>query len=178
MFFAIGDMRTINSPDTFRQNVCDKMLYELWNNSFHATNLEKGVYNWAIGEATERKILKKWDNPYFVQLYTDHLRSIYVNLKKNAKLRDKVFSGEIMPYSIAFMTHYEIDLERWDKLIKEKIETDKNKYDVKLEATTDTYTCRNCKSNKCHTMQLQTRSADEPMTIFVTCLGCGKRWKG
>ena len=26
-------------------------------------------------------------------------------------------------------------------------------------------------------IQLQTRSADEPMTTFVLCLECGNRWK-
>ena len=36
--------------------------------------------------------------------------------------------------------------------------------------------------NKCRTYkttyyQLQTRSADEPLTTFVTCLKCNKRWK-
>ena len=39
------------------------------------------------------------------------------------------------------------------------------------------FTCFKCKSNKCTFYQLQTRSADEPMTTFVTCLNCGNRWK-
>ncbi len=44
-------------------------------------------------------------------------------------------------------------------------------------ATTDTYECRKCKQRKCHIWQQQTRSADEPMTTFVTCAVCGNHWK-
>ena len=51
------------------------------------------------------------------------------------------------------------------------------KYEPKLEASTDDFKCWKCKSKKCTYYQLQTRSADEPMTTFVTCINCGKRWK-
>ena len=54
---------------------------------------------------------------------------------------------------------------------------DEDRYAPKLEASTDNFTCRKCKSNKCSYYQLQTRSADEPMTTFVTCINCGNRWK-
>ncbi|BGP36215.1 transcription elongation factor TFIIS [Rhodotorula kratochvilovae] len=30
---------------------------------------------------------------------------------------------------------------------------------------------------RCMYYQMQTRSADEPMTTFVTCLACSNRWK-
>ena len=46
-----------------------------------------------------------------------------------------------------------------------------------MQASTDMFTCRKCKSKKCSYYELQTRSADEPSTIFVTCLECGKNWK-
>ena len=39
------------------------------------------------------------------------------------------------------------------------------------------FTCGRCKSTKTTSTQKQTRSADEPMTVFVLCLNCGKRWK-
>jgi len=39
------------------------------------------------------------------------------------------------------------------------------------------FTCGRCKSIKTTSTQKQTRSADEPMTVFVFCLNCGKRWK-
>ncbi len=39
------------------------------------------------------------------------------------------------------------------------------------------FTCGRCKSKKTTYYQLQTRSADEPMTTFVSCLNCDKNWK-
>ncbi|GMH19367.1 hypothetical protein Nepgr_021208 [Nepenthes gracilis] len=45
------------------------------------------------------------------------------------------------------------------------------------KATTDQFKCGRCKQWKCTYYQLQTRSADEPMTIFVTCVNCNNHWK-
>ena len=42
---------------------------------------------------------------------------------------------------------------------------------------TDLFKCGKCKSNDCSYFQLQTRSADEPMTTYVWCGSCGNRWK-
>ena len=49
--------------------------------------------------------------------------------------------------------------------------------EMNIDAATDTFTCRKCKKKKCSYYQMQTRSADEPMTTFVSCLSCGNRWK-
>ena len=46
----------------------------------------------------------------------------------------------------------------------------------KMEASTDQFLCGKCKNRKCTYYQLQTRSADEPMTTFVTCTVCNNRW--
>ena len=64
-----------------------------------------------------------------------------------------------------------------DLLIEEKRIKDENKFTPKIEASTDDFICGKCKSKKCTYYQLQTRSADEPMTTFVTCLDCGNRFK-
>ena len=42
---------------------------------------------------------------------------------------------------------------------------------------TDLYRCGKCQQRKCTYFEMQTRSADEPMTCFITCLNCGNRWK-
>jgi DNA-directed RNA polymerase subunit M/transcription elongation factor TFIIS len=39
------------------------------------------------------------------------------------------------------------------------------------------FKCRKCKSKKTTYYQMQTRSADEPMTTYVTCTACGLKWK-
>ena len=37
--------------------------------------------------------------------------------------------------------------------------------------------CSRCKEFKVTYYQRQTRSADEPMSVFATCHACGKKWK-
>jgi transcription elongation factor S-II len=168
-------IRKIENSEQFRSNIRQR-LGEFFEKEKDAINLEKGVHNWALKEAANKRVVKKWDNPFFVQIYLDHLRSIYVNLKSD-RLIKMVNSGEIKAQEIAFMTHQEIFPEKWEELIKAKSIRDKNKFEQNLEAATDTFTCRKCKSKKCTYYQMQTRSADEPMTIFVTCIDCGNRWK-
>jgi len=168
-------MLSISNPDNFRNNIRAKISPILGEEKL-STNLEIAIYNYAIKETNSRKIIKKWDNPYFVQLYVDRLRSIYMNLK-NAELLEQLKSGEITPQTLAFMTHQEMNNGRWSKLIEQKIKRDANKFTTNVQASTDMFTCKKCRSKKCTYYELQTRSADEPATIFVTCLDCGKHWK-
>ena len=165
----------IKDPIRFRNNVCHKFEDFITDKKF-ALNLEKAVFNFAINESTNRKIIKKWENPQFVTLYIDHLRTIFNNLQ-DKNLMDKINKNSITPHTLSFMTHQEMKPERWQLLIDEKIKRDKSKYEMNMDAATDTFTCRKCKSNKCSYYQMQTRSADEPMTTFVSCIACGNRWK-
>ena len=169
-------MKIISNPDQFRLNIRSK-INDILNNQNQSDNLEKGVYNWALKESTTRKVVKKWDNLYFIEIYQSRLRSVYINLKKNPKLFNLITSGEIKAHEIAFMTHQEMMPEKWNTLIDKLAKQNKNKFEVNLQAATDTFTCRKCKSKKCTYTQVQTRSADEPMTTFVSCIDCGCRWK-
>jgi DNA-directed RNA polymerase subunit M/transcription elongation factor TFIIS len=137
-------------------------------------NLEKSVFNYAIQEAKRRKIIKKWENPLFFQLYMDRLRTIFSNLRI---ILPHILSNEITIQQLTNMTHQEMNPQRWFALIEQKVKRDALKYTTNIEASTDMFTCRKCRSKKCTYYELQTRSADEPASIFVTCLDCGKHWK-
>ena len=168
-------MLKITEPVVFRENI-RKKLNEILNNDVQSINLEKGIYNFAIKEANQRKIIKKWENPHFTQLYVDRLRSIYINLK-SPDLLEQIKNREVKPENVAFMTHQELNPEHWKEYIERKIKRDSSKYTTNIEASTDMFTCKKCKSKKCTYYELQTRSADEPTTVFITCLDCGKHWK-
>jgi transcription elongation factor S-II len=162
-------------PEVFRLNIRNKLKEKIGNSEKIATNLEKAIFNYAIKESTQKKIIKKWENPYFKQLYVDRLRTIFHNL--NANIIEQLKTDELKPQTFAFMTHQEMNPERWTVLIQQKIKRDASKFCTNIEASTDMFTCKKCRSKKCTYYELQTRSADEPATIFVTCLDCGKHWK-
>lgn len=157
----------------------DKILDILEDNEKHmkiAINLEKAIFNYCIKEAITRRIVKKWENPQFVQLYLDRSRTIFANLK-SSKIKEELKTGEITPQQFGFMTHQEMKPEHWSEYLTAKSKRDALKYTNTVQASTDLFTCRKCKSKKCTYYELQTRSADEPTSIFVQCIDCGKSWR-
>ena len=167
-------MKTIDNPEEFRTNIRIQLKNMLEGNENDALNMERGVFNYALKEAKQRKVVKKWDNPFFVQIYFDHLKTVWVNLPF---VLEQIKNKEIQPHMVAFMTHQEFNPSKWEEMIQAKSKRDQSKFENRMEASTDTFTCRKCRSKKCTYYALQTRSSDEPMTIFVTCIDCGNRFK-
>ena len=171
----------VEEPSTFRSNLVNNLCKILKNEKL-AKNVEKGIYNYTIKTCKERNIVRKWDNKYFVQIYIDRFKSIYLNINPKSSagtrtLLNKIKKKKIKAKDLAFMNHQELNPKMWKELIEAKIKRDKNLTEVDMSAATDEFHCRKCKKNLCTYYQLQTRSADEPMTTFVTCLSCGNNWK-
>lgn len=114
-------------------------------------------------------------------LYRNKLRTFTMNLrnKKNPELRGHLLTGTITPALFIKMSPKEMAPESLKKEMEEMHK--KNLFDAQEaqqeHAISDRFECGRCKGRKTTYFQMQTRSADEPLTTFVTCLNCDNRWK-
>ncbi|KAK6588674.1 transcription elongation factor TFIIS [Cryptosporidium xiaoi] len=119
-----------------------------------------------------------------VRDYNLQLKTIKWNLSdlKNPELNSKLYVGKITPEEIARMESKDMasdakQKER-EKHKKESLEACQSDWDLRnLVQKEGQFTCGKCKTNKTTYYQMQTRSADEPMTTFVRCLNCNNRWR-
>ncbi|CEG70761.1 Putative Transcription elongation factor S-II [Rhizopus microsporus] len=113
--------------------------------------------------------------------YKGKVRTLANNLKNksNPGLRESVVSGELTIEKLCTMSVEEMASEeaqaRDRKLAEEALF--KARGATSAQAETDMFKCGKCQGRKCTYFQMQTRSADEPMTTFVTCVNCGNHWK-
>ncbi len=146
--------------------------------------IERDIYNSIIQVSVEKNIKRSWDNIIFKNLYLNKLISFYSNLNpesyvQNKNLLARVKENKIDYKHIAKLHTSELFPEGWKELLNKKAKIDKLKYEKKTEAMTTLFKCRRCGGKECSYYEVQTRSADEPMTQFVTCLNpeCNARWK-
>ncbi|KHN73247.1 Putative transcription elongation factor S-II [Toxocara canis] len=113
--------------------------------------------------------------------YKSAVRSRVFNLrdKKNGALRENVLTGVVTPEKFALMTSEEMASDEMksqrEKFTKQAIE--EHQMSVQEGTPSDMFKCGKCGKKNCTYTQVQTRSADEPMTTFVFCRECGNRWK-
>ena len=145
-------------------------------------NLEKGIYNASIQEANKRNVLKNWENPIFSHIYKATARRTMNNMSPNTyvkglRLLDRLKEGEFEVQHIPFMTYDELNPDHWLSRIDARMKRETRLLEGNKEMATDAYKCSNCSKRQCVYYELQTRSADEPMTLFVLCVNCGKQWR-
>ena len=131
-------------------------------------NVEKSIFNRAIQQAKKCNTDVSWNNHVFVHIYKTI--AVYVfQFLQNEDFRDKVISKQIQSRDVGFLNASDISPELWTNVDDEDINPD--------DVSDGVFKCKKCGSRKTTYYSLQTRSADEPMTNFITCVMCKNRWK-
>ena len=166
---------------SYRREIFIKRLsqfLELEENDVNLLNIEKGVFNKAINICKENNLPLKWSTTEFVKSYSKNARKILANIsytQNSKKFKADILNGKYEYYDIVNLTHEQMDPEYWAN-VKINI-MNKHISSTKEEVADGIFVCNSCKSKKTVYYQMQTRSADEPMTTYVTCTNCNKKWK-
>lgn len=163
-------------------------VYELAKNLFgskvsqeEAVKLEAIVYKKAFDAADAEDIRKSWNLQAFRDIYFAIARRLIGNLNPNSyignkNLWERYITNELTLEEIAKQNYYELCPENWQQMVDRQAKKEQIQLEGDFSRATDKWACHGCKQRKCTYYELQTRSSDEPMTIFIHCLNCGKRW--
>jgi hypothetical protein len=144
--------------------------------------LENGIYNASLDEAKRRLIPLTWEHATFKWIYNMITKRTVSNFQPdsyvgNASLIQRWKEGEFSLREIGHWSPYDLKPSHWKDLKDQQFRRDKRILEGNLAMATDRFRCSRCTKKLCSYYELQTRSADEPMTIFISCLNCGKQWK-
>ena len=122
--------------------------------------------------------------------YKEKYKTLKFNLKANHDLRLRVLDGGVLVKTLLLMTPAEMKTKAANKAMKQKLNDiseakrsdwlDANRERINEEVGNKgggMFKCGRCGSEKTTNYQKQTRSADEPMTVFVQCTNCPNRWR-
>lgn len=144
--------------------------------------LELAILQQSIAEAQRAKVHPVWENREFGILYEIQAHRVISNIAtesyvSNKRLELRRQEGEFTMQELPTMSYTALFPERWNNLIEKEIKREAKMLEVDKSMATDMFKCGKCGKRQCTYYEMQTRSADEPMTIFVRCLNCGKRWR-
>ena len=142
--------------------------------------IETGVYNWALECATRNAVPKTWAHRGFRSIYCQKARSVVSNLVPdilgNTALIEAISAARVEPHRVAYMTPEEMHPDKWKRVLDMKTQKEQSIFQ-KPESMTDQFKCSKCKKRECVYQEVQLRSCDEPVSLFITCLNCGHKWR-
>jgi transcription elongation factor S-II len=164
------------------RNICVNKLNNIINDIDKSKMIEESIYSYTDKKALENRVLNNMTDKHFRRIYANKMSSIYLNIDtesyiKNDELYDLIMNDKLDLKNIAFLRPHELFKKKWDKYLEKQKAEEDFLYSVGKSNITDEFKCSRCKKNETSYYQLQTRSADEPMTTFVQCINCGNRWK-
>jgi DNA-directed RNA polymerase subunit M/transcription elongation factor TFIIS len=159
----VGAVHVTHASNVF----VDHPLRDLVRDRFNSADIEGAILERCVRDGKKWRIDIGWESTPFVEMYRSRAISLY---------RYRHMAEGMTAKEFAETTEVDQNPGRWREIMQRTIE--KEKALRKNKAATMYLYCSSCKrQTKCDHYQLQTRSADEPMTTFVTCLECDKRWK-
>jgi DNA-directed RNA polymerase subunit M/transcription elongation factor TFIIS len=174
-------------PLTFAtvRNTVRKKLCKIIENPEMCRDIERGILEETIRKAYVFNIPRVWKNKVIKEVYQTLYAKVWRNLLPkshpqsvgNPKLLSLVKTGVIDAKELGSMSPQKMWPERWRDLEESRILKQIATLERSAVASTDMFKCGRCGKNECTYREVQTRSADEPMTVFILCLVCGNRWK-
>jgi len=159
-----------------------KILFidKLSNNEINT--LEQELYITTLKQAESKYIIKDWSIKTFTHIYLSLVRKIISNFDsnsyvKNNELFDRYKNKEISLKDISIMDNYSLFKSKWIANIEHQKNIEQRQLEGNKSMATDQFLCTRCYKRECTYYEMQTRSADEAMTIFINCLNCGKNWR-
>ncbi len=148
----------------------------------HAEELCAVIEDCTCAEAERRGIVRHHANPLFQTVYKAVVRRILGNIDpssyvQNEHLHKQLVSGDLSLDTLRSMSTQDMNPALYKELYDRQLLREQAQLEGNKAVVSELFTCSRCKKNQCTYYQLQTRSADEPMTTFITCLNCNKRWK-
>jgi len=173
------DVESKSSHRTQVQESIRKLFTQL--NETEVLEFEKIILLTSFDTAKKEEVRKAWSSPLFLDIYLATARRIVGNLQPNTYVQNKYLweryaNNEITLEQIAKQNYYELCPGNWQTMLDRQAKQEQIQLEGDFSRATDKWMCNGCKMRKCTYYELQTRSADEPMTIFIQCLNCGKRW--
>lgn len=162
------------------QEVIDSTLSSLLTED-QRKELETILFQNAYKTAEKQEVRTAWNFQGFIDIYLATSRRVIGNLDptsyvKNTHVWERFKNSEITLEQIVNQNYYELCPENWQVMVDRRAKRERIQLEGDFSRATDKWLCNGCKMRKCTYYELQTRSADEPMTIFIQCLNCGKRW--
>jgi DNA-directed RNA polymerase subunit M/transcription elongation factor TFIIS len=142
-----------------------------------AAEIEQAIFKKSIEFCYEKNIIPHFMNSMFVKLYKYTAVTNYCHITQFPNVLQRIKCGDLKAWELPYLTHYEINPEGWRELQELRDRREEKQLEGNKALATDQFKCRACGKRECTYYQMQTRSADEPMTTFINCLNCGNRWK-
>lgn len=155
-------------------------MLELVEDDTICINLEKNILNYASDKCRNLGQEPAWDNHKYSSIYKHKFLQIQYNLRRSPVLKNWIVSKKVRTKDVVEMRPEDLWPDGpYAKEIGVGIHKQLRKAYLAQEIKNQEgfFVCGRCKSKKTTYFQMQTRSADEPMTVFVSCLNCDRNWK-